>query len=186
MSLIRCTNNPEGLYIWHGGNGINITCNTSLHKLTNLTEDDDIIVIPWSTFKVCMNKFYKTREKVIYKGFTISEVDVHFGEVKEVIDPWSLEVLCTKILKEWFYDAKKRAKETGDNTFDLYKEYKSAKELVRDYKKSQKFKWVSYRGYMKFQKYCEDIHTQIKFKYKGKFVYMWPVTFSYIYHNMEH
>jgi len=72
MSYIRCSSNPEALYIWDDGKNANIVCD-----MNNQT----IQIIPSKIFSGLIKKYKKNYgEDTTYKGASIKEVFVKSGK----------------------------------------------------------------------------------------------------------
>ncbi len=174
MSLIRCLNNPEALYIYQGCTGISINPSGQGDTLGNTKES---FYVPSQDFFKVMRKFAKSGCKKTYRShdFEMSSVNLDFKTLEE--NPtlmYDVQYLSVKQLKDWYKNDK----------YGIYKEYKTVDDCVKGYKKSGQFIWISNKKYLQEQARFRRTHDQVKMKYKEQFIYMWETTFWYIYDNM--
>lgn len=98
MSFIRCTSNPDRLYVW-GGYGQPATINWASrgpHSEPPLCRGEEIVV-PWKTFYKAALQWDRHQE-ASFRGFRVEERYIFWDTAKRV--PNSYDVLTAKPRRE--------------------------------------------------------------------------------------
>lgn len=96
MSFIRCTSNPERLYVWSGDEGVTINWAGRGAPKPPFAKGEEIVV-PWKTFYKAAVQWDDFQESN-YRGFRVKEMHLFWDTGKLV--PGSYDILTAKPRRE--------------------------------------------------------------------------------------